>query len=258
MLSKNKIKWIRSLENKKARDAEKLFIAEGHKIVGELLHSAISTVALFSTQEWIEQNSNYKKYFPKDTFILKKDEIDKISFLKTPQEVVAIAQIPEFKIAPILLTDKLTLILDKLQDPGNLGTIIRLADWFGIENIICSQDTADAYNPKVVQASMGAIFRVKIIYSDLVELIPQIKKNNIPIYATALDGENIYNTKLSDNGIIVMGNESKGVNDKLQSFADKKLFIPNYPLGSKNTESLNVGIATAIICSEFRRTSLLK
>jgi TrmH family RNA methyltransferase len=256
MLSKNKIKWIRSLEIKKIRDAEKLFVAEGHKIVCELLESSFSTVALYATDQWYKKNSHLKKKFPKESEFINETELQKISFLKTPQEVIAIATIPDSKLNTQLLSNKLSIALDTIQDPGNLGTIIRLADWFGINNIICSPDTADAFNPKVIQSTMGAIFRVNIHYCPLEQILPELTKIGLPIYGTTLDGENIYDSTLSKDGIIIMGNESKGVKDNTLPFIQKNLFIPNFPLGQKTSESLNVGVATAIICAEFRRRLL--
>jgi RNA methyltransferase, TrmH family len=256
MLSKNKIKWIHSLEIKKYRETEKLFVAEGQKIVDELLVSSFSTVALYATDRWFKQNIHQKKHFPIETEVVTESELQKISFLKTPQEVMAVVRIPEYEFESNPFKNKLSIILDTIQDPGNLGTIIRLADWFGIGNIICSLDTADVFNPKVVQSTMGAIFRVKIYYRPLEQILPELKNMGLPIYGAALDGENIYDTPLSENGIIIMGNESKGLKESFQPFLHKKLFIPNFPIGQKNTESLNVGIATAIICAEFRRRCL--
>jgi RNA methyltransferase, TrmH family len=256
MLSKNKIKWIHSLDIKKYRETEKLFVAEGQKIVGELLVSSFSTVALYATDQWFKQNIHLGKYFPNESEVVTESELQKVSFQKSPQEVMAIVRIPEYIFESKNLKDKLSIVLDTIQDPGNLGTIIRLADWFGIENIICSMDTADVFNPKVIQSTMGAIFRVKLYYKPLEQVLPELINAGLPIYGTALDGENIYTIPLSENGIIIMGNESKGLNKNLQSFIHHKLFIPNFPVGQKNTESLNVGVATAIICAEFRRRLL--
>jgi TrmH family RNA methyltransferase len=167
-----------------------------------------------------------------------------------------LAEIPSSVLNKDDLKNKLSLVLDSVQDPGNLGTIIRIADWFGIENIICSQDSVDVYNPKVVQSTMGAIFRVKTHYMPLEELFSMNEDLQLPVYGTLLDGDNIYSKDLSQSGLIIMGNESKGINPVYQSFITDKLFIPFYPEGQKRSESLNVGIATAIVCAEFRRQAV--
>ncbi len=150
------------------------------------------------------------------------------------------------------LADKLTLVLDGVQDPGNLGTIIRIADWFGIEDIICSKDTVDVYNPKVVQATMGSIARVRVSYMDLKQLF-EVLPPTLPVYGTLLEGNNMYSEQLSHNGIIIMGNEGKGISPQIRQFISKGLRIPNYPEGRDTADSLNVAVATAIICAEFRR-----
>jgi TrmH family RNA methyltransferase len=164
---------------------------------------------------------------------------------------LAVFKQPRYEYNPEVLKDSLCLALDDVQDPGNLGTIVRLADWFGIEDIFCSQGTADVYNPKTIQATMGAIARVRVHYCDLVSLIGSLK--DIPVYGTFLDGDNMYNKSLSANGLIVMGNEGKGVSPEVGSLINERLYIPNYPTGRTTSESLNVAIATAIVCSEFRR-----
>lgn len=253
MLSKNKIKYIRSLEYKKERIDTGLFVAEGEKLVNEILLSSFETTYLAATSEWFEKNRIIDFSCIPEKNIVSQEELNKVSFLKTPQEVLCLTKIPIEHLSIKSLINKLTLILDTIQDPGNLGTILRIADWFGIENVICSRETVDAYNPKVVQSTMGAICRVKIHYTDLEEVIPEIKLLNIPIYGTTLNGENLYNTTLSTNGIIMMGNESKGLHPNLLPFLNKQLFIPYYPPDKKRSESLNVAVATSIICSEFRR-----
>jgi RNA methyltransferase, TrmH family len=253
MLSKNKIKLIQSLSDKKSRQAENLFVLEGTKIVKELLQSSIEPVEIYATQDWVNESDKNILSFSGKIEVVSEDEIKKISFQKTPQEVIALAHLPKRDFNAENLKNKLSLILDTIQDPGNLGTIIRIADWFGIEDIICSPETADAFNPKVVQSTMGAILRVKIHYLNLNEVLDNFKRLKIPVYGTVLDGENIYKAELSKNGAIIMGNESNGVNTQLMPFINKKLLIPNFPEGIRNSESLNVGIATAITCAEFRR-----
>ena len=180
-----------------------------------------------------------------------KDDLRKASFLKTPQDVIALFYQPEYKLDPDNLKDKLSLVLDTVQDPGNLGTIIRLADWFGIDDIICSPETVDCFNPKTVQATMGAIARIRVHYTPLAPFLKELSHMNI--YGTFLEGDDIYKEKLSTSGLIVMGNEGNGISDEIRSLINKELHIPAFPVGKQTSESLNVAIATAIICSEFRR-----
>lgn len=180
------------------------------------------------------------------------DELTKASFLCHPQQVLAVFKKLDSHVDTNLLTSKLTIVLDSVQDPGNLGTIIRIADWFGIENVICSADTADAYNPKVVQATMGSIARVNVTYMNLSVLFDSLPKD-FPIYGTLLEGDNIYNQELTEVGLIVMGNEGKGISPAIRNLVNRALRIPNYPEGRATADSLNVAIATAIVCVEFRR-----
>ena len=175
----------------------------------------------------------------------------KASQLKTAPQIIGVFYQPKYDIEEIDLNEKLHLVLDGIQDPGNMGTIVRLADWFGIEHIFCSSDTADIYNSKTVQATMGAIARVKVHYVDLADFFKN--NNNLPVFGTFLEGENIYQADLPKNGFIVMGNEGKGISFNVQKLITNKLFIPNYPADMSTSESLNVAVATAIVCSEFRR-----
>jgi TrmH family RNA methyltransferase len=191
--------------------------------------------------------TDYKRPNNVDCVEITADELRKLSFLQHPQQVLAVFYMPRLNEIPE--PQGLCLALDGVQDPGNLGTIIRIADWFGIETIYCSQDTADAWNPKVVQATMGSIARVNIVYTQLKELL---KKSSLPIYGTLLDGENVYSKNLSADGIIVMGNEGNGISADVREIVTEKLLIPSYRNGD-TAESLNVAIATAIICAEFRR-----
>ena len=237
MISKNQIKLIRSLELKKNRRRENLFVAEGPKVVGDLLRAGYQPYAIFSTTE--RPNAQ----------LITDDELQRISFLQHPQEVLAIFHIPEDTL--ISHPTHLCLALDGVQDPGNVGTIIRIADWFGIETIYCSLDTVDVYNPKVVQATMGSLAHVQIIYTDLVELLKNV---NVHIYGTLLDGENIYQQELdSHQGIIVMGNEGNGISPEVRKLITHRLLIPNFHKKKETADSLNVAIATAITCSEFCR-----
>lgn len=249
MISKATIKRIHALEMRKYRKNERLFVAEGPKLVNEL-YMSMKPVYVAALPEWIASNANLLNNTTYDT--LTPEELQKASLLMHPQQVIALFQIPENELNPDLLKDELILMLDGVQDPGNLGTIARVADWFGIRNIICSPDTADIYNPKAVQATMGALARVKFYYTELAMVLSQYSG---PIYGTFLDGNNIYKEELSRNGIIVMGNEGKGISQRTREMINRRLLIPNYPEGTLTTESLNVAIATSIVCAEFRRRS---
>lgn len=247
MISKATIKRIHALEMRKYRKNERLFVAEGPKLVNEL-YMSMKPVYVAALPEWIASNANLLNNTTYDT--LTPEELQKASLLMHPQQVIALFQIPENELNPDLLKDELILMLDGVQDPGNLGTIARVADWFGIRHIICSPDTADIYNPKAVQATMGALARVKFYYTELAMVLSQYSG---PIYGTFLDGNNIYKEELSRNGIIVMGNEGKGISQRTREMINRRLLIPNYPEGTLTTESLNVAIATSIVCAEFRR-----
>ena len=265
MISKNKIKYIRSLELKKNRNKEGKFVAEGFKVVDDLL--ALQPADLIvATQEWL-----HGKHLAAQTEVIEvtEEELKKVSFLQHPQQVLAVfrqdtgcnkqdsnnsqeeAEDKNFGFSKIN-TQELSLALDGVQDPGNLGTIIRIADWFGITHIYCSQDTADVYNPKVVQATMGSIARVKVEYGNLLALVVSLPAD-VPVYGTLLDGDNIYQQQLENRGLIVMGNEGKGISPALAKKVNRRLLIPNFPEGRATADSLNVAIATAITCSEFRR-----
>ena len=247
MISKNQIKFVRQLEQKKFRKAENLFIAEGHKVVGDLLAAGFRPTQLFATNEWISCNPTVS------AIEVTPDELARVSLQQHPQQVLALFPIPNYDpSSPIAQhLSSLSLLLDNIQDPGNLGTIIRIADWFGIDTIYCSTGTVDAWNPKVVQATMGSIARVKIIYVEPDTLFNQIPPD-YPIYGTFLDGDNIYTQQLTPHGLIVMGNEGNGISDAVRKRVSKKLLIPDFHKGD-TADSLNVAIATAITCSEFRR-----
>lgn len=236
MISKNQIKFVRQLEQKKYRRKEGLFVAEGPKVVGDLLRAGFKAHTIFATSEWESQGQTFQE--------VSDEELRRVSFLQHPQRVLALFFIPTESVPSV---SSLSLALDDVQDPGNLGTIIRIADWFGIDTIYCSENTADAWSPKVVQATMGSIARVNIIYTDLQELI---SKAQVPVYGTLLDGQDIYTQELSKEGIIVMGNEGNGISAPIRKLINRKLLIPQFHEGP---ESLNVAIATAITCSEFRR-----
>ncbi len=293
MLSKNQIKLIKSLESKKNRKREGLFVAEGPKVVGDLLRAGYQPHSIFNTGKCSTFNVQCSTFNVQhstfnvqcSTFNVTDDELRRISFLQHPQQVLAVFHIPEQPSAighqPSSITHQpssighqpssishqpsaiihhpsaishqpssLALALDGVQDPGNVGTIIRIADWFGITDIYCSPDTADVYNPKVVQATMGSLAHVHIIYCDLVALL---RESTVPVYGTLLDGQDIYTQDLSQEGIIVMGNEGNGISPEVRQLVSHKLLIPNFNPNTETAESLNVAIATAITCSEFRR-----
>ena len=247
MLSKNKIKYIHSLELKKNRKEEQTFVAEGHKLVGDLL-GHFPCRLLVATRAWLDRNPDVEAM---EIIEVNQEELTRASLLKTPQEVLAVFEQPEYSIQLEVVERSLCLALDDVQDPGNLGTIIRLADWFGIEHIFCSLGTVDVYNPKTVQATMGALARVKLHYVDLPSIIASMP--SVPIYGTFLDGNNIYAETLSANGLIIMGNEGKGVSPEVAKLVNKRLYVPNYPSERVTSESLNVAVATAVVCAEFRR-----
>lgn len=250
MISKNDIKFVHSLELKKKRREEKAFVAEGPKLVGELI-GTFRLRAVYALQQWIEANeASLNGVTVKDAT---QDELRKISFLETPQEVVAVFEQPDYDVdARKTIAENLCIALDGVQNPGNLGTIVRLADWFGISDVFCSADTADIFNPKTVQATMGGMARVRVHYTSLPELVDSLD-NDVPVYGTLLDGGNIYTQDLLQRGLIVMGNEGKGLSEEMRKRVSHKLYIPNYPEGSECAESLNVAIATAVVCAEFRR-----
>ena len=237
-LSKNQVKWVRSLQQKKQRDAEGVFVAEGHKCVEEL-RNAFELVLLVTPDNATEV------------------EIAQMSNLRTPQGVIGVfrkRQIPISSLNSQLST--LSIALDGVQDPGNLGTIIRTCDWFGVRDIYCSIDTADCYNPKVVQATMGALARVRVHYIHLEEWLKQVHQAGMPVYGTLLEGGNMYHEGAivdKTKGVIVMGNEGNGISPAVRELITHPIRIPSYPENAETSESLNVGIATAIVLAEFRR-----
>ena len=240
-LSANKIKFIRSLAQKKFRDEHGLFIAEGEKIVSEALASGYKVREVYRADE------------------IGRECMERISCLSSPSPVLAVVEKPDFTPDRILYNlsgrKPLYLALDGVKDPGNLGTIIRVADWFGVDAIFASPGTVEVWNPKVVQATMGAIFRKQVIYTDLSEICRKFSAAGLPVYGTFLDGKNLYDNLPSDakHGLVVMGSESFGISPALESLITNKLLIPPYPADAVTSESLNVAIATAIICAEFRR-----
>jgi len=248
-ISKNLAKLVRSLETKKGRKKEGLFVAEGPKVVADLM-AVNSPVRLIATAEWFASAGLSPS---EQDAVVTDDELRKVSFLQHPQQVMALFPLPSLP-APRspLPENSLAVALDGVQDPGNLGTIIRIADWFGIDTLYCSHDTVDAYNPKVVQATMGSLARVHILYVDLLEWLAALP-TDVPVYGTFLDGINLYEQELTSCGVIVMGNEGNGISSEVARHINRRLLIPNFPPGRETADSLNVAIATAITCAEFRR-----
>lgn len=243
-MTKAEILLVRALADKRGRTEHGLFVAEGEKLIGELRESRFEVRKIFALEGVF--------YGPEVETVSARD-MERLSLLKTAGNSLAIVEIPRYKLDTEKLCGKLTLALDDIQNPGNMGTIIRLADWFGITDIVCSQTTADCFNPKVVQATMGAILRVRVHYTDLERFLADYAASGAPVYGTFLEGENIYNTTLSAAGVIVMGNEGRGVTSAVERAVTHKLFIPPYPAGREGSESLNVAMATGIVCAEFRR-----
>ena len=242
MLIKSQVKYIQSLSHKKLRDSEEVFVAEGPKLINELLSAANMQVQqLFALKEWIEEQT---PEIQKSVTEISPPELERISLLQTPNQVLGIFKKPEFA-ANRPLRNTLSLMLDTIQDPGNLGTIIRCADWFGISKIICSTDCADAFNPKVVQSSMGSIARVHVLYEPLPEFLA--KEPDIPTYAAVLDGTDLRQLPPVKEGIIIIGNESKGISDSVLSLSRHRITIPR----KGRAESLNAAVATGIILSHI-------
>ena len=247
MDTKKVVKYIQSLTHKKFREEEGVFVAEGPKVIAEfLLEGSIECDALYAEKSWLENNRHLINLISAG----KVTEIDnhllgRISHLKTPNQVVGIFKKPLSVNAAI--NDKLSIMLDDLQDPGNMGTIIRTADWFGVENIICSENSVDCFNQKVVQSTMGSLLRVKIFYTDLISFIH--KNKSIKVYAAALNGKSIFEMDKIKEGIILIGNESKGINDELFQLSSEKINIP----GIGKAESLNAAVATGIILGQITK-----
>jgi len=243
MITKNQVKYIQSLGQKKSRDIENRFIAEGPKLVNELLTAEnCKIIQLFALKEWIDENPNASNHT--EVIELSDAELEKISQLTTPNRVLAVIEKIQWKNDPEI-KGNISIVLDTIQDPGNMGTIIRLADWFGIKNIFCSAECADVYSPKVVQASMGSISRVRVEYTDVLSWL--IENNDLRIYAAVLDGRDITKMEKINEGIIVIGNESKGINSEILKLANIKITIP----GKGKAESLNAAVATGIILSHL-------
>ncbi len=251
MLSKKYIKLIQALKMNKFRKQKQLFIAEGPKVVGELLNSPYHLHLLIATDEFVPAPNN--QHFEDKTLRISSKELDRISLLKTPNQVLAVFEMVSNPDPVPVISDNLTLILDSIADPGNLGTIIRTADWFGIPQIICSENCVDLYNPKVVQSTMGSLARVNIYYTPIVDYINRLPAH-IPTYGAVMDGTPVYNLQLPRSAALVIGNESHGISEEVLTQINHRISIPiSASSTGQHAESLNASIAAAILCSEFRR-----
>ncbi|REJ82364.1 MAG: RNA methyltransferase [Bacteroidetes bacterium] len=255
MLSRQEIKNITALHHKKFRQLEKTFIAEGDKIVRDAIQASIKITQIYFTAENSEEIQTIARSHGIDSLEVSESEMKKISCLSSPPGVLAICRQHESDLKMTALKGKLSIVLDDIRDPGNLGTIIRIADWFGISYVICSSQTAECYNPKVVQAAMGSLFRVKVEYIDLDVLFSMNRENAfIPVYAAMLGGESVYDSELNSEALLMIGNESAGIGTQLMKFIDRKIMIPEFSIAENGKpDSLNASVATGIICSEFRR-----
>ena len=259
MISKNQMKRVKRLENKKYRSEAGLFVAEGPKVVGDLCE-VMTPQTIISTPNF--PPSRLPAAAGCEHIEVSAEELRQVSFLQHPQQVIGIFRQPhitdaEREAALSSARSRPVLALDGIQDPGNLGTIIRIADWFGIRTIVCSPDTTDVWNPKVVQATMGSIAHVSVLYEPLPSWLMTLRADT-PVYGTLLDGDNIYATPLSDHGVIVMGNEGNGISEPVRRLVNGRLLIPCFSDETHHAESLNVAIATAIVCSEMRRSRGMK
>lgn len=253
MISKSLIKHISSLHHGKFRKEHREFIAEGVKLAEELLQSQFVPTLVCASITWIEQHQTLIDGLNAEIIAVSPAELERISALTTPNQVLVVFKQKEEIPIPSLAADELVLVLEDLRDPGNLGTIIRIADWFGIQKIICSPETVEVYNPKTVQATMGSLARVDVFYTELLPFVKSVGSTH-PIYATILEGEDITKTELSKGGLIMIGSESHGLSETLISQAAKRVTLPAYQQHSQTgAESLNASVATALMCYEFRR-----
>jgi RNA methyltransferase, TrmH family len=257
MISINRQKLIRSLQQKKQREKQAMFVIEGGKIISDLLLSGelneSNTVFICSTEEWSEKLGSTGSSLVKSVTGTSREQLKKLSTLQTPPEVIAIVKIPEFTFDQASLKSDISLAFDQVRDPGNMGTIIRTADWFGIRNIFSSHGSVDQYNNKAVQASMGSVMRVQVHYTGLQELFGHAVRLKVPVYGTATEGDDLYDTPVKNPGIIVFGNESAGIDPIYEPFFKTKLRIPDFPADSSVAESLNIASSVAVLCSELRR-----
>ena len=256
MIGKSTTKRIKSLALKKYRQKEKLFIVEGDKNVLEVLQSNFEVVKLFATQTFLSEHANHIKH-ANQSIEAEVDEIRKMSLQKNPQNSIAVCTMPNEEPLPQILDGNLSLYLDGIQDPGNLGTLIRICDWFGINQLFCSPNTADLFNPKVIQASMGSFCRVNVWYSQF-ELVAKVaQQSNTVILGTFLNGKSIYSEKLPERALLVVGNEGNGITQSVGKTINRKIAIPRFTKENNGAESLNAAVATGIICAEFKRQQLI-
>lgn len=253
MLTKNKLKFILSLHKRKAREENRMFIAEGDKIVREIIASGLQIKALVCKPEYLAAIPAHVKERIEEIMPVKYEELKQISSLTTPHNAMAVVRMPDFQLKPEELTGEIVPALDFIQDPGNMGTIIRAAAWFGIKNMVCSPNCVDIYNPKVIQATMGAFLNVKVHVCNLPEFLESATKKELPVFGTVLNGESVYNNRLSKEGIILIGNESRGISEELMAFVTDRITIPRFSDANYGIESLNAGMAASVIFSEFRR-----
>lgn len=252
MIGKSTTKRIKSLALKKYRQKENLFLVEGDKNVLEVLQSNFIVNQLFATGSFLVEHSPHIKQAKQITKV-EIDEIKKVSLLKNPQNSLAICTLPEKKLLPEKLDESLSLYLDGIQDPGNLGTLIRICDWFGINQLFCSPDTADLFNPKVIQASMGSFCRVNVWYSPFQTILKIARYSNTLVFGTFLNGKNVYTEKLPPKALLVIGNEGNGIRESVKKEIQHKITIPRFAQNNSGAESLNAAVATGIICAEFKR-----
>ena len=252
MVSKNTIKLIKSLALKKNRLKQNLFLVEGDKNVSEVLASNFCVENLLATSKFLDDN---KALIKKAKLVTEatQQEIELASLLKNPQNSIAICTLPKSKEIPNNFKTDFCIYLDDIQDPGNLGTIIRICDWFGMNQLFCSPKTADLFNPKVIQASMGSFCRIEVFYTPFETVAKLAKNENFPILGAFLEGENLYKQKLPKKAIVVVGNEGNGISKEVKNKIEQKIKIPEFSQNATSAESLNVSVATAIICSEFKR-----
>lgn len=259
MLSNYRISFVKSLHQKKKRRELGLFLAEGDKLVREYLLSGFEVKEIYAEADWLRAHSELIKN-ETETFAAKPNELERITTLVTAPPVIAVVQIPEIRVTPGECVNGLTLVLDGIRDPGNMGTIIRTADWFGITRVIASDDCAEEWNPKVVQASMGSLTRVRVMVQQpehfigsVTEAARELKQAAPEVYGTFMNGENVYNARLSENAIIIIGNEANGIRETTEKFITRRIGVPDFASGVNKPESLNAGIAAALVLSEFKR-----
>ncbi len=251
MLSTGRLRFVRSLHQKKFREKEGLFLVEGPKLVHELLQTkAFAVDSIYATSNWRLPDG----LDPELVQIVTDEQLGRLSVLDSPNRVLAVCQIPASSGHTKPPTKGLTLLLDQISDPGNLGTIIRTADWFGVSQVFCSPDSAELFNPKVIQATMGSVFRMKVVHTPLIDLLVRnTESTGIPVYAAVLGGENVFHTELKKDAWLLIGNESRGVSQMLMPFVTRAVTIPSFAEGPAKAESLNVSVATGILCAEFLR-----